>query len=224
MNQFAKVKISGTIEVLSGLHIGGNTAFAAIGAVDSPIVKDPLSNLPLIPGSSLKGKMRSLLAKAYNEEVSPTPNRDHARITRLFGATEGGGEDKKQIIRGRLLFRDALLSNKENLLASGVRTYTETKFENTIDRITAEAKPRQIERAIRGSEFQFEMIYELENTAEVPEDIETIVTGLRLLKLDYIGGNGSRGYGKIAFKELLAETVFGTFDSTSINQQLQLED
>lgn len=221
MNQFAKVKISGTIELLSGLHIGGNTAFAAIGAVDSPIIKDPLSNLPLIPGSSLKGKMRSLLAKAYNEEVSSTPNRDHARITRLFGATSGGGENGKQIICGRLLFRDALLSNKEHLLSSGVRTYTETKFENTIDRITARANPRQIERAIRGSEFQFELIYELENVAEVSEDIETIIAGLRLLELDYIGGNGSRGYGKIAFKELLAETVFGSFDSTLINQKLE---
>lgn len=221
MNQFAKIKISGTIELLSGLHIGGNTAFAAIGAVDSPIIKDPLSNLPLIPGSSLKGKMRSLLAKAYNEEVSTTPNRDHARITRLFGATSGGGENGKQIIRGRLLFRDSLLSNKEKLLEKGVRDYTEIKFENTINRVTARANPRQIERAIRGSEFQFELIYELENTAEVSEDIETIIAGLRLLELDYIGGNGSRGYGKIAFKELLAETVFGSFDSTLINQKLE---
>lgn len=221
MNQFAKIKISGTIELLSGLHIGGNTAFAAIGAVDSPIIKDPLSNLPLIPGSSLKGKMRSLLAKAYNEEVSTTPNRDHARITRLFGATSGGGENGKQIIRGRLLFRDSLLSNKEKLLEKGVRDYTEIKFENTINRVTARANPRQIERAIRGSEFQFELIYELENMAEVSEDIETIIAGLRLLELDYIGGNGSRGYGKIAFKELLAETVFGSFDSTLINQKLE---
>ena len=221
MNQFAKIKISGTIELLSGLHIGGNTAFAAIGAVDSPIIKDPLSNLPLIPGSSLKGKMRSLLAKAYNEEVSTTPNRDHARITRLFGATSGGGENGNQIIRGRLLFRDSLLSNKEKLLEKGVRDYTEIKFENTINRVTARANPRQIERAIRGSEFQFELIYELENMAEVSEDIETIIAGLRLLELDYIGGNGSRGYGKIAFKELLAETVFGSFDSTLINQKLE---
>lgn len=221
MEQFAKIKISGTIELLSGLHIGGNTAFAAIGAVDSPIIKDPLSKLPLIPGSSLKGKMRSLLAKVYNEEINLSSNHDHVRITRLFGATTGGGEKGNQIIRGRLLFRDSLLSNKEKLLEKGVRDYTEIKFENTINRVTARANPRQIERAIRGSEFQFELIYELENTAEVSEDIETIIAGLRLLELDYIGGNGSRGYGKIAFKELLAETVFGSFDSTLINQKLE---
>ena len=107
MNQFAKIRLSGTIELASGLHIGGSTAFAAIGAIDSPVIKDPLTNLPIIPGSSLKGKIRSLLAKAYNDRPVKSPNEDVARITRLFGATSGGGNDGKQIIRGRLIFRDA---------------------------------------------------------------------------------------------------------------------
>ena len=69
---FAKIEIRGIIEVVTGLHIGGSTAFSAIGAVDSPVVKDSLTNLPLIPGSSLKGKMRTLLAKQYNETVNVT--------------------------------------------------------------------------------------------------------------------------------------------------------
>ena len=34
---FAKVQITGTIEVLTGMHIGANNAFSAIGAVDSPV-------------------------------------------------------------------------------------------------------------------------------------------------------------------------------------------
>ena len=62
---YAKIQILGTIEVVTGMHIGGSGAFAAIGAVDSPIIKDVITNLPLIPGSSLKGKMRTLLAKKY---------------------------------------------------------------------------------------------------------------------------------------------------------------
>ena len=63
---FAKVEITGTLEVLTGMHIGGSSAFAAIGAVDSPIVRDTLSDMPMIPGSSLKGKLRTLLAQKYN--------------------------------------------------------------------------------------------------------------------------------------------------------------
>ena len=59
----AKLEIKGTIELVTGMHIGGSSAFAAIGAVDSPVVRDTLSDLPMIPGSSLKGKIRTLLAK-----------------------------------------------------------------------------------------------------------------------------------------------------------------
>lgn len=224
MEQFSKIKITGTIELLSGLHIGGSTAFAAIGAVDSPVIKDPITNLPIIPATSLKGKMRSLLAKAYNEKIAEKPNDDHERITRLFGATSGGGENKKQIIRGKLIFRDSFLVNKEELEERGVRTFTETKFENTINRITAVANPRQIERSIRGSEFSFELIYEMNKSAETIEDFETILSGLRLLELDYLGGSGSRGYGKVLFKDLIATTVFGDYDVTTLNQKLEGND
>ena len=63
---YGKIQITGTIEIMTGIHIGGSSAFAAIGAVDSPVVKDARTNLPIIPGSSLKGKMRTLLAKQYN--------------------------------------------------------------------------------------------------------------------------------------------------------------
>lgn len=221
MNQFAKIKLSGTIRLQSGLHIGGSSAFSAIGAVDSPVIKDPLTNLPMIPGSSLKGKMRSLLASANNENVAQNPNKDQPRITRLFGATTGGGETGNHIIRGRLLFRDAFLTNKDELSELGVRTYTETKFENTIDRITAVANPRQIERAIRGSEFSFELIYELNNIEEVEEDFETVLAGLRLLELDYLGGSGSRGYGKVEIIHLRASNVFGNYDVKELNEKLE---
>ena len=77
------------ILVKTGMHIGGSGAFAAIGAVDSPIIRDARTNLPMIPGSSLKGKMRSLLAKEFNERVVE-PNEDHERITRLFGSSKKG--------------------------------------------------------------------------------------------------------------------------------------
>lgn len=215
----SKIKISGTIELESGLHIGGSDAFAAIGAIDSPVIKDPLTNLPVIPGSSLKGKMRSLLAKAYNETIAKTPN-DDERITRLFGASDGGGENGDQPVPARLIFRDSFLSNAKELLDNGAEGYTEAKFENTIDRTTAIANPRQIERAIRGSEFSFELIYDLTNEQEIDEDMQTLLDGFKLLELDYLGGSGSRGYGKIKFHDLHAETVFGDYNAGTINEEL----
>jgi CRISPR-associated protein Csm3 len=216
----SKVQLTGTIKLESGLHIGGSDAFAAIGTIDLLVIKDPLTNLPILPGTSLKGKMRSLLATAYNEYIAKTPNDDDERILRLFGATTGGGEDGDLPIQARLIFRDAILSNTSELLESGVDSFTEVKFENTINRVTAIANPRQIERVIRGSKFDFELIYDVINPNEVVEDIQTIKDGLKLLELDYLGGSGSRGYGKIKFEDLQAKTVFGDFDASSINEVL----
>ena len=212
---YAKVKIEGIICLESGLHIGASSAFAAIGATDSPIIKDPVSNLPIIPGSSLKGKIRALLYRtSYNHNTTSDLGKDSDEISRLFGNSK-----KENFKVGRLIFRDALLSNKDDLDKHGVRSYTEVKFENTIDRITAEANPRQIERAIRSSEFRFEVIYEItdKSVGEVTDDITILRDGLRLLELDYLGGSGSRGYGKIVFKHLKAQTVYGDFDVEKIN-------
>ena len=205
---FAKIKVTAQIRLETGLHIGTSNAFAAIGATDSPVIKDPITNLPIIPGSSLKGKMRSLLSKVYNERLAKKPGEDGEILSRLFGNG-----------------RDAFFVNKEELDSLGVKSYTEVKFENTIDRITAEANPRQIERAIRNSVFAFELIYEItdESEAQVEEDFKVILDGLKLLELDYLGGSGSRGYGKVVFEDLKANTVFGSFDASRLNELLTTE-
>lgn len=217
---FAKIKFSAQIRLETGLHIGGSDAFAAIGAIDSPVIKDPITNLPIIPGSSLKGKMRTLLAKVYNEKVAEKPSDDSDILSRLFG-----NSNDERFKMGRLIFRDAFLSNADELDSLGARSYTEVKFENTIDRITAEANPRQIERAIRNSTFDFELIYEItdENENQVEEDFKVIRDGLKLLELDYLGGSGSRGYGKVAFENLKATTVFGNYDVKTLNELLTAE-
>lgn len=218
---YSKIKFSGSILVETGLHIGGSSEFAAIGAIDSPVIKDALTNLPIIPGSSLKGKMRSLLAKALNEGPvvqRDAFNHDDSKILRLFGAS--AAQDSNEIIPSRLLFRDSILSNSEELIEKGARTLTETKFENTIDRYTSVANPRQIERVIRGSKFNFELVYDATNGEEVSEDLETILLGFKLLENDYLGGNGSRGYGKIKFEDLQAQLVFGDLNLDEVNSQL----
>lgn len=213
MTHFTKIKISADIELKTGLHIGSSDAFSAIGAVDSVVIKDPLTNKPIIPGSSIKGKMRSLLAQSINEEIAPSPNQDHKKIRRLFG-------DSTDYKQGRLIFRDAFLENAEEMLAAGAKSLTEVKYENTINRIDAQASPRQLERVIVGSEFAFELIYTITadmDSAEIDEDLNTIKQALELLELDYLGGSGTRGYGQIAFANLTAEPVFGEEDQDVIN-------
>lgn len=193
------------------MHIGGNASFSAIGAVDSPVIKDIKSGLPLLPGSSVKGKMRSLLAKAYNNAVVE-PDNDVPRITRLFGSAKTG-----EVKPSRLIFKDSVLNNEEELRRHDIISITEVKFENNINRQTAVANPRQIERVIRGSKFDLDIIYEAANLDELPEDMETLITGFNLLKYDYIGGSGSRGYGQIKFSDLRADVVVGEVDEDIID-------
>lgn len=208
---YLKLAITGTIEVLSGMHIGSSKAFSAIGAVDSPVVRDVLSGLPLLPGSSLKGKMRTLLARAVNESFVEKPDNDDEKIVRLFGSASG------KIKTGRLFFSDAVMSNFPDLERLGVRTSTEVKFENTINRATAVAESRQIERVIRGSKFPLEIIYEFapskdgqdDPSAQIPEDFSLLAKGLALLEYDYIGGSGTRGYGRVGFSGLKVAGVVG---------------
>lgn len=213
---FAKIEITGTLEVVTGLHIGGNGAFAAIGAVDSPVIRDVRSDDPIIPGSSLKGKMRTLLAKMYNEnegKVSLKPDDDAACLTELFGSSKKGN-----VHVGRLLFSDMFLQNKDELRKQNIYRATEVKFENMINRSTAVANPRQLERVIRGAEFGLEMVYEYKNDETLLQDMKILSDGFRLLQYDYLGGSGSRGYGKVAFRDLQLEVVVGEVEAEIIDQ------
>ncbi len=198
---FAKVEISGNIEVVTGLHIGGSSAFSAIGAVDSPVIRDMRTNAPMIPGSSLKGKLRALLAKKYNERAVE-PDNDAACLTDLFGSAKQGK-------MSRILFTDMFLDNWEALKRSGLTNPTEIKFENSIKRTTAVANPRQIERVVRGAVFPMSLIYEVKDEETMLRDFEILKEGFLMLEYDYLGGNGSRGYGKIKFSDLNAEVVIG---------------
>ena len=211
---YAKLQIKGDIVVKTGMHIGGSSAFAAIGAVDAPIMRDAGTNLPIIPGSSLKGKMRSLLAKEYNKTLANLPDDDTERLIRLFGSAKG----KPQ--RSRVLFSDMVLANEQELRKAGLQSMTEVKFENSINRATAVANPRQIERVVRGSVFELDLIYEVEKQTpeEVMEDMETLAEGMKLLQYDYLGGSGSRGYGKISFRDLTVDPVIGNIDDELIEK------
>ena len=202
---FSKIQITGTKEVVTGMHIGGSDAFAAIGAIDSPVIIDPLSRKPIIPGSSLKGKIRALLAKAYNPTVV-NHNDDSEKISRLFGSSANN-----KLMTSRLIFSDMILDNYDELHSKGLDSITEVKFENTISRTTSVANPRQIERVIRGSKFKLNIIYDVleDYQDQALDDIKILVEGMKLLQYDYLGGGGTRGNGKIKFSNVTADTVIG---------------
>lgn len=214
---YKKYKIKGIVKVVTGLHIGGSTQFSPIGAVDSPVIRDTLTNEPILPGSSLKGKMRTLLSRMKSEgKIIRNPNDDPQEILELFGSSKDVG-NKGSIIKGRLQFMDMRINkeNKKTLIEEQfLDSLTEIKFENKIDRLTGTATPRQIERVVPGVEFDLEIMYDaIFETNEVNEiiekDFEIIGQGLKLIQLDYLGGNGSRGHGRIEFDNIVVQCVFG---------------
>ncbi|MDR3259705.1 MAG: type III-A CRISPR-associated RAMP protein Csm3 [Fusobacteriaceae bacterium] len=204
---YGKLEITGKIEVVTGMHIGGTNDFAVIGAIDSPVVRDPLTKKPIIPGSTLKGKMRTLLMRQLTKDEKNLP-RSHAEDPDVILKMFGDSNNEKYKV-GNLIFSDLILSNKEELQKKGARWVTEVKFENTINRVTAVANPRQIERVIRGAEFPLSIIYNVTNFDEIEEDFKILKDGFKLLEYDYIGGHGSRGSGKIKIHGIKVDCVIG---------------
>ncbi len=187
---YTKVVIQFELEVKTGMHIGGSGTYSAIGAVDSPVIRDPLSGRPIVPGSSLKGKLRTLLARSYagNYEAMPKFEQDHPVLLRMFGTTSA---------RSRLQFADAFVSNADAMKAVGL---TEVKTENVIQRLTAKAMPRQIERINAGTVFAETVVYDVVAPEEMQEDLEMLAKAMKLLQMDYLGGHGSRGSGRVSLK------------------------
>ncbi len=208
---FAKIEICGTIEIMTGLHIGASGAFSAIGAVDAPVIRDEKTKLPMIPGSSLKGKMRALLAKKYNETVADVPDKDADCLTSLFGSAQ-----KRKV--SRILFSDMFMDNWDELKNQGLTNPTEIKFENSIKRTTAVANPRQIERVVRGAIFPMHLLYEVSDEKTMLVDFQILRDGFKLLEYDYLGGNGSRGYGRVKISKLDAEVVVGDISEETIEK------
>lgn len=193
-----KLKITGILKVETGMHIGGSSEFAPIGAVDKPFIRDILTQAPIIPGSSIKGKMRTLLAKkSCSSYILNDISEDSEVIKRLFGSAANNKPRPS-----RLQFFDLFMTKDsiEQLDSMDTDTYLgEVKFENSINRLTGEANPRQIERVPAGAKFNFTLVYNIESEKEeILEDIKELRLGLDLLSVDYLGGHGSRGYGRIS--------------------------
>ncbi len=203
-----KVKIKVEIELKTGLHIGAGNDKVQIGGLDNPVIRAVLKgNQPIIPGSSLKGKIRSLLEQtrgvACISKEYQHPEGEDCPICKIFG-----GVYAKKPQASRLIFRDLYLTDKskrELEEADLDYPYAEIKNETAIDRITGTAKGgalRNIERIPAGAIFEGEIIVNVKESSKVKEgDIkEYLELGFFLLNNDYLGGSGSRGYGHIELK------------------------
>lgn len=215
------VTLEGELEVVTGLHIGAGSAGMKIGGIDSPVVKHPITELPYIPGSSIKGKLRSLLEwqagavvasrggpvswEQAREAEDPTMAR---RVVKLFGTSGDAKLDMEEALAlgpTRLAFWDCQLSQawlEEINWAEQRQSLTEEKSENSIDRIKGVAlNPRFIERVPAGARFDFRLTLK-QLSGDEDALLALVLRGFQLLELDGLGGSGSRGYGKVRFTRL----------------------
>ncbi|POZ50607.1 type III-A CRISPR-associated RAMP protein Csm3 [Methylovulum psychrotolerans] len=218
-----KIFIRGTITALTGLHIGGSSVAMSIGGADKVVVRNPLTNEPYIPGSSLRGKMRSLLERVRGKE-SETGNgsggfsceltadnklkadagkNPATDLGKLFGVSAAENNKETNKSPTRLIVRDAHLTRESKIrLENAPNTdmpMTEVKTEVNIDRITAAANPRQFERVPAGAVFQFEFILTLLEGDDDAVFLNLVREGMELMQNDSLGGHGSRGYGQVEF-------------------------
>ncbi len=197
--------ITGKIECLTGLRIGGTKDTIGIGEMDNPIIRNPVNRLPYIPGSSLKGKMRSLLELKY----SPVSQKNGIPCTcgmcdicLLFGC----GSTKETREPGRLIFRDCPLNEDSRQILDEALpgTYAEVKTEVVMDRLKATVSdkggPRPVERVPEGTVFDLSLtmrIFADDDPEKRKDFLNKLAEGFEMLEQDYLGGSGTRGYGKV---------------------------
>lgn len=188
------------IELLTGLHIGGSTDTFDIGGADSTVIKNPLTHEPYIPGSSIKGKLRSLLTQKYGkvsfEKKDPEMVLEKDEIRCLFEPVS----TRDDLNVSRCIFRDAYLTDesKEELQKHlGLGTFTEIKAENSVDLLQGKSDPRFTERVPRGAKFSGEIVMQIYEGDNAEQLKEVINEALKMLELNYLGGSGTRGYGRV---------------------------
>ena len=226
-------KIKAKLQCITGLHIGGSKENFEIGGIDNPVIKTTTSlnlgdreikeGMPYIPGSSLKGKIRSLLEWQYGlvkaefkdgkvkgeTIITDNTGENLNDVAIVFGTGASLPKDYKNIYPQpvRVKFFDAYptketISKWEEELGAGL--YTEVKVENAIDRITSVANPRQQERVPAGSKFEVEIIFEVFEDKDL-DRLKIVFEGMKRLEDNYLGGGGSRGNGRVKFEEIIVE-------------------
>lgn len=219
--------ITGKLEVLSGLHIGAGREVIEIGGLDQPVIKHPITKAPYVPGSSIKGKMRSLLEIYYFIDSPDTMTfvtegkacgcgKAKCPACRIFGMA--GDKKKSDVGSTRLVVRDAVLCDADMLRFEKGELPMEIKYENTIHRVNGVAEhPRPLERVPAGVVFDFNMSFKV---FEGDDDnlINYVYKGLKLIELDALGGCGSRGSGQVRFTNLLCDDQSVDLDAIDLSK------
>lgn len=208
-------ELTGIIRLRSGLHIGAGKDSVEIGGMDQPIIKDPVTQAPYIPGSSLKGKLRSLLETSVfmkNEGTRNAVMQDQGKpcncgrkgcpACAIFGSHASPQKCDPDLGPTRLLMRDATLTPEFMEMFKSGRLPMEVKNENIINRVTGVAEhPRPLERVPAGTCFTLNIAFRVYE--DDPDDLfDWVLKGLKLIQLDAIGGGGSRGNGQVVFEDL----------------------
>lgn len=191
MKLIKKIFFTGEITLVTALHIGGSNTFMSIGGPDNFVIRNPLNNLPYIPGSSLKGKMRALV-EIVNGCAKVGKDRE---ANALFGMSAADNNSHPS----RLIVRDSELNiqGMEKEFRNTDMLYTESKTEVHIDRITSKANPRTFERVPAGAKFSLNMVLNIFDSDDEKALKNTLNKAIELLQDDYLGGSGSRGYGQV---------------------------
>ncbi|KHD34259.1 hypothetical protein NL50_17695 [Clostridium acetobutylicum] len=206
--------INADLVVKTGLHIGGGSSSVEIGGIDNSVIKNHKGE-PYIPGSSLKGKLRSLTELAHNkmgknEKGENIPcNCGECFVCKIYGVSASEEIKNSDRLPTRIIVRDAFLKDS---IAEDMRKkkgefkdlelgYTESKWENSIDRLTSKANPRLFERVPEGTVFDLEVIYTIYNEEDI-NNFKHLIEGFQFLEDDYLGGNGTRGYGKVELNNI----------------------
>lgn len=204
--------ITGKLVCETGLHVGGANESIEIGGIDNIIIRDANSDLPYIPGSSLKGKMRSLMELNNPQSTGNIINNGGKPCKcgaclpcKIFGVSaDDNRAEAKQKGSTRLIVRDSFPTDETLDLWEAnqeVIQGAEVKYENIINRITSAATPRPSERVPRGSEFNIELVFSVYEDDD-KQNFKGVFEALRLIEDNYLGGSGTRGYGKISFKDI----------------------
>jgi CRISPR-associated protein Csm3 len=213
---YGRVFITAKIKALTGLHIGGSNTDLEIGGLDKAVIRNPLTKRPYIPGSSLRGKMRSqmekLLGLPQNRPIGQVTI--HTCKTQAEFEKNGGcpvctvfGVPAEMDYKNhtRLVVRDAELTDDSAQALIDARTdllYGELKTEVAIDRVTSAATPRTLERVPAGAEFgPTELVFGIYQKADIAR-LKVVTDAMQLVEDDYLGGSGSRGSGKVKFQDL----------------------
>ena len=202
------IKATSKIKLITGMHIGGSKEAIKIGGIDNPVIRNPITNLPYIPGSSLKGRFRMALEVKYGDTnveprgTGPSINmKNESQVVRLFGS----GSAKTTEEPTRYIFRDSNISEGFEEYAQG-----EEKIEVKMDRAKMAGFTggnRIQERISAGAQFDFEVMIRIFEKDDEGLFKKRLQEAMKIVELEYLGGSGTRGYGQVVFDELKFEKI-----------------